>query len=240
MRFTRLVAATLLAATPLPAAAKDSEVFVLGALHALHEKEDSFGYDTLGRLIRAIRPDVILLEVTPEELAGRLETKGRPEYPKVIWPMLGEGGPKPYAMEARQPLYAELTGEASRRWGDFAAAFPAENGTLTAWSKATSDMLLAHWKSVADTQDEATDTLARARGRLNVALVPDADPGQARWDGAMVEVARKAIAENPGRRVLVLGSWRNRFMFVDALGAMKGAKLVDMKAWLGANGFGRP
>lgn len=239
MRFIGLMAAALLAATSIPAAAKDSEVFVLGALHALHEKEDGFGYDTLDRVIRAIKPDVILLEVTPGELTGKLETRGRPEYPKVIWPMLGTGGPKPYAMEAGQPLYGELTGDAAKRWGAFEKESPAEDAALDAYSKATSDMLLAHWKSVADTQDEATDALGRARSRLNAALVPGADPGQARWDGTMVDVAKKAIAENSGKRVLVLGSYRNRFMFVEELGKVKGAKLVDMKGWLGANGFGR-
>lgn len=239
MRFKALIVTALFAATAAPAAAKDSEVFILGALHALHEKEESFDYAALGRVITAIRPDVVLLEVTPEELAGKLETKGRPEYPKVIWPMLSASGPKAYAMEAGQPLYGELTGEAGKRWGAFANDLPAENAALTAHAQATSQVLLARWKSVADTQDEATDALGRARNQLNAAMVSGSDAGQARWDGVMVEASKKAIAENPGKRILVLGSYRNRYMFVDALGKTRGAKLVDMKGWLEANGFGK-
>lgn len=238
MRFTTLIAAALLAATAAPAAAKDSEVFILGALHGLHEKEESFDYDALGRVIRAIRPDVVLLEVTPEELAGKLETRGRPEYPRVIWPMLGADGPKPYAMEAAQPLYGEMTGDAGKRWGAFGKDSPAANAALTAHSEATSQVLLAHWKSVADTQDAATDALGHARTRLNAAMVAGSDAGQSRWDGVMVEASKKAIAENPGKRILILGSYRNRYMFVEKLGGTRGTKLVDMKAWLEANGFG--
>lgn len=238
MRLIALAAMTLSFASA-PAVAKNSEVFILGALHGLHEQEESFGYAELGRVIAAIKPDVVLLEVTPEELAGKLETKGRPEYPKVVWPLLTPQGPKAYAMEAGQPLYGKLTSDASKQFRDFKQNQPAEDAALAGFSAATSKALLAHWKSVADTQDEPTDALGRARNRLNAAMVPASDAGQRRWDGVMVEVARKAIADNPGKRILVLGSYRNRYMFMEELTGTKGARLVDMKAWLASHGFGR-
>jgi hypothetical protein len=239
MRLTILTAAAILGCAATPAAAKDADVFILGALHGLHEQEASFGYAELERVIDAIKPDVLLLEVTPEELAGKLETKGRPEYPKVIWPMLVGRELTAYAMEAAQPLYGELTGDASKRWGDFKQRAPAEDTALTSHSNATSNVLLAHWKSVADTQDEATDAVARARTDLNAAMVAGTDAGQRRWDSVMVDAAKAAIAGNPGKRILVLGSYRNRYMFVEQLRGIEGARLVDMKAWLEANGFGR-
>jgi hypothetical protein len=55
----------------------------------------------------------------------------------------------------------------------------------------------------------------------------------------MMAAVRQTIAENPGKRVLVLGTHRNRFMFVDALRPLSGTTLVDMNRWLLANGFGR-
>lgn len=231
------IAAILMPATAANTA-QPAQVYVVGALHALHEQEEAFGYDDLGRLIAAIKPDVILLEVTPEELTGKKDTPGRPEYPKVIWPMLVPGGPIPYAMEAGQPLYGELTSDASRRFGAFEKEFPAESAALSAYGKGANAALLAHWKSIADTQDSTTDALARARAALNAAMVTSTEAGQARWDGVMVDASRKAIAAHPGKRILVLGSYRNRFMFVEALGKVRGAKLVDMRAWLQANGFG--
>lgn len=240
MRSTALIGTALVTAVMGAATTQDTEIFVLGALGALHEKEESFRYETLDRVIRAIKPDVMLLEVTPEELAGRLETKGRSEYPNVVWPMLGQAGaPKVYAMEAAQPLYGELINEGNRIWGDFAKQRNVESSALTAHSDATTDILLAHWKSAADTQDEATDALADARNRLIAELLPTGAALQVRWDRVMVDVVRKAIAENPGKRVLVLGSHRNRFMFVDVLREVPGTRLVDMKGWMVANGFGR-
>lgn len=239
MRLIEITAAAIVCAVATPAAAKDAEIFVLGALHGLHEKEESFGYAELGRVIDKIRPEVIMLEVTPEELAGKLETQGRPEYPKVIWPMLSRPGMKAYAMEAGQPLYGELTGDAGKRFGDFKRDAPADDAALSSHGAATSAVLLAHWKSVADTQDEATDALGRAREQLNAAMVAGSGPGQKRWDGVMVYAVKAAIAGNPGKRILVIGSYRNRYMFVEQLRGVKGANLVDMKGWLEANGFGR-
>jgi hypothetical protein len=100
--------------------------------------------------------------------------------------------------------------------------------------------MLVRWKSPADTQDEATDALARSQRRLRAALVPSIGWIQVRWDRVLVDVATKAIAENPGRRVLVLGSHRNRFMLVEALGDLPGVRLVDMRSWLVSSGFGAP
>jgi hypothetical protein len=235
-----LIVAVLLHTARSGATAQETEVFVLGALGSLHEREESFDFATLDRVIRRIAPDVVLLEVTPEELAGKVETRGRPEYPRVVWRMLGgDGAPRPFAMEAGQPLYGELTSDAAQLWNGFAKDRPTENAALTAYSNATTDVLVAHWKSPADTQDEATDALARARHTLRAALLPAGEAIQVRWDRVMVDVARKAIAEHPGTRVLVLGSYRNRFMFVEALRDLPGVKLVDSHDWMAANGFGR-
>lgn len=239
MRSMTLVALAIMGTIAAPAAAKDTELFILGALHGLHEQEESFGYDELERVIEAIKPDVVMLEVTPEELAGKLETKGRPEYPKVVWPMLARLPVRAYAMEPGQPLYGELTGDAGARWGEFKKFSPADDAALTAHSTATSNILLAHWKSVADTQDAATDALGQARAELSAAMVAGTSAGQVNWDAFMVETVKSAIAANPGSRILVLGSYRNRFMFVEELNKVDGAKLVDMRGWLEASGFGR-
>jgi hypothetical protein len=240
MRFRVLVAAVLVTAPTGTLRAQDTEIFVLGALGALHEQEESFPYETLDRVIRGIKPEVLLLEVTPEELAGRVDTKGRPEYPKVVWPFLRAAGTlKVYAMEAAQPHYGELVGEGTRIFGEFAKQRPGENAALTAYTGAATDMLIAHWKSPADTQDEATDALSEARYGLIAGLLPEAHPFQKRWDSVMVDVARKAVTAHPGTRVLLIGSFRNRFMFTKALDNLPGIKVGDMKAWLDANGFGR-
>jgi hypothetical protein len=221
-------------------ATQQTDVFVLGSIGSLHDKVEGFGFGMLDRVIRGIRPDVMVLEVTPDELANRRDTKGRPEYPNVVWPMLRQpGAPRAYAMEAGQPLYRELIGEGDRIWREFARRRPDVNSALTAYTAAVTDVLLQHWKTAADTQDELTDLHARARYRLVASLFPAGQAFQARWDRVMVEAVRQAIAENPGKRVVVLGTHRNRFMFVDALRNVSRTTVVDTNRWMLANGFGR-
>jgi hypothetical protein len=224
----------------LAAKQQQTQVFVLGSIGALHEKSEAFRYETLDRVIKAIRPDVMLLEVTPDELAAKLDTKGRPEYPNVVWPILRTpGAPSAVAMEAAQPLYAQLTGEGARIMSDFAKQRPIAHAALSAYTTAVTDALLQHWQTVADTQDEVTDLHALTRNRLAASLLPAGDALQVRWDRGMMAAVRQTIAENPGKRVLVLGTHRNRFMFVDTLRPLSGTTLVDMNRWLLANGFGR-
>jgi hypothetical protein len=54
----------------------------------------------------------------------------------------------------------------------------------------------------------------------------------------MLDVATKVITEHRGRRVLVMGSFRNRFTFVEEFGDLPGVKIIDIGEWLTANGFG--
>jgi hypothetical protein len=240
MRSAILTAVITILLPAARASAQEAQVFVLGALGALHGERAGFTFQTLDTIIRRIAPDVVLLEVTPEELAGRLETRGRPEYPAVVWPLLQEpGAPVAYAMEAGQPLYGELTGAGGRLFTAFAAERPADNAALDAHTSATTALLLAHWDSPPDTQDEATDAAARARHALRAALLPASDEIQVRWDSVLVDVATKAIAAHPGKRVLILASFRNRFMFLEALREAPSVRLVNMHEWLTNNGFGR-
>ena len=59
IRLTVRTAAAILVCLATPAAGEDTELFILGALHGLHEQESSFGYDELDRVIKAIKPDVV-------------------------------------------------------------------------------------------------------------------------------------------------------------------------------------
>lgn len=208
-----------------------AEVFVLGSLGALHGREESFSYEDLDEAIRGIDPDVILLEVTGDELAGR--ARGKPEYARVVWSLLEEpDAPMAYAMEAEPALYDEIVSEGADILTEFAESRPAANAALQAWTEATTEALLAHWNRPSATQDETTDQMARARLALRSGLIPESRRLQERWDSAMVAAVQQAIRENPGSRILILGTFRNRFMFEDALREMLGTRVVDVSAWL--------
>jgi len=229
-----LAAIAVLALTAAANPPKDDAVFVLGALHALHEKEADFGYDRLKHLILAADPDVILLEVTPEELEGKLETKGRPEYPRAVWPLLAQSPEiKALAMEPAGDQYKQMVGAAS---AEMAAIKSRDPAAAAAWSRFNASLgtaLQAHWITPDTTHDTVTDDLARAWYAVaRESLGPRMAAGQVEWDGFMIDHAREAIAAHPGKRVLVLGSYRNRHLFEEALRKQAPERVVDMEEWL--------
>ena len=221
MRLILAMVAAMLSLVASPTAAATTEVFILGALHGLHEQEESFDYAKLGQVIEAIKPDVILLEVTPEELAGRLETKGRPEYPKVIWPMLAAGGPRSLRHGGGP---ASLWRTDQRREQDV-RRFQARVSRRGCGLDRSGDVQF-------ECASRSLEERGRYAGRGHRRVEPGAGSAHRRdgaglrgrpkrWDGTMVDSARAAIAANRDKRILVLGSYRNRFMFVDALNGMK-------------------
>ncbi len=211
-------------------------VYVVGALHALHQTEESFDFDTLHRVVTAIKPEVMVLEVRPDELAERKDTPGRPEYPKVIWPLLASSPVKAVAMEPGGQLFAQMTGDASNAMKAFTARDPEGSKQWSGYQRALETVLRAHWQHPADAHDITTGSLSRAYYTTQYATVGEAmRTVQEQWDRFMVDRALEAVRAAPDQRVLILCSYRNRHRFTDALGAEAASRLVEMESWLKAN-----
>lgn len=212
---------------PLPPDA----VIVLAPLHGLHEREPGFTYARLRSILDAAQPDLLLVETRPDELAGRTDTPGRPEYPAVIWPWLEA---RPTAVEAMEPggeVFAQMTGAAGAKYERFNAEQPQAAARSDALRRSLTLALLEHWKHPADAHDALTRDVVQAIVLSEQALGgPGADEGQAAWDGYMIERAREAIARHPGRRIVILGSYRNLRAFREGLAGEP--RLVDAEPWL--------
>lgn len=218
---------------PTRVSAESDGVFVIGALHALHEEEVNFDYNRLRELIVSIDPAVVVLEVRPEELSERQDTPGRPEYPAVLWDLLDEKDYEAVAMEPAGEAFRKLVEPAEH----LLAAFEKENPETVAWlaryRNALTRALVKRWNGVADTQDEITDDLMRGAYIVEAELRgPELAAVQRNWDGHMIRVAEEAIRSNPARRVLIVCSYRNRHAFVDSLEKKFPDRMVDIPEWL--------
>jgi len=208
-------------------------VYVVGSIQRLHASEPSFTFDDLRRIIDAVKPDVLVLEVRPDELAERKETQGRPEYPAIVWPWLTAHPTDVVPMEPGGETFKAMTGAAGAMFGTFEKEKPQADAYMTSLGRSLSVALQDHWRHPADVHDAVTIDLVRAQG-LAQAYLGGArfETSQAEWDGYMVARAREAIAANPGKRILVLASYRNLGVFREALSGE--ARLVDMEPWLRA------
>lgn len=240
----RLARSLLLLALPLavplaaaagaraPAVPPADAVLVVGALHALHEREPAFDFARLRSAIVAFAPDVMVLEVRPDELAGRKATPGRPEYPAVIWPLLAQTDTTAVAMEPGGDSFTAISGAASAAFAALRERDPAGAAALARLDAAAEDILLAYWQSAAQVQDETTATLAAGQQAAQIALAgPSFAAAQARWDAHMAAQALVAIRDHPGKRVMVIGSYRNRALLEGAVRDAVPTRALSAAAW---------
>jgi len=232
MTLRLLLALSLCAGFAAPAHAQPADgVYVVAAIQRLHASEPAYGYPHLRRILDAVRPDVVVLEVRPDEAEARKDTPGRPEYPNVVWPWLADHPLPVISMEPGGTTFAQMTGAAGARFERFGKEKPVADAYMTSLRRSLSAALQAHWRHPADAHDRVTADLVRAEGLAQAQLGGKAfETSQAEWDGYMVARTREAIAAHPGKRILVLASYRNLEAFREGL---KGEpRLVDMEPWL--------
>lgn len=233
-RFFCLLGLPLLAAglTPAHAAAPDHPVLIIGALHDLHEREPAFGYDQLRAAIRVFAPDILVLEVRPDELDEKKPTPGRPEYPAVIWPLLAETGVEAVAMEPGGAVFQAITGEAGAAFDALKRRNPDGAAALSRLGAQVDDILLLHWQRAGQVQDDTTASLTTGVQAAQFALAgPTFAAAQARWDSHMSARMVEAVRANPGKRVMVIGSYKNRAMLQQAAQAVAPQRVINASQW---------
>lgn len=219
-----------------------ADVYIVGALHGLHEREDSFDYAALSRVIDGIDPEVLVLEVRPDELTERKDTPGRPEYPKTVWPWLRGKTVAAIALELGNPEFTRRVTLVGERFAAFKQGEPRKSAWWSSYQTSLEQALLAHWRRASQTHDRVTEDLARSYYLTQYAVLSsELQQLQEQWDEEMVALARAAVRDNPDKKVLILVSYRNRHRFVDAIRLLAPERLVDMERWLRASeGAGEP
>ncbi len=210
-----------------------AEVFVLATLYRRHASTPAYNHDTLRRLITGIRPDVVVLDVSPRELREEIVSAGKAEYTEVVFPLLREHGYRAYAGEPDEPEFSEIVGQLGRA----TTAFRTEHAGLAAADRAHDEATyaaLAHlWRSAADVNGAVTDRLLAGRRAYQdaVAGAAVADAWQ-RWNEHTLAVIRRAVRENPGGRVLVLAGIENCAQLRPVLRNARDLRLIDIEALL--------
>lgn len=210
----------------------DNAVLVIGALHDLHDSEPAFGYDGLRAAIIAFAPDILVLEVRPDELAERKSTPGRPEYPAVIWPLLAQMRVEAVAMEPGGDIFKAITGEAGAAFDRLKKDNPEGAAALSRLDSVADEILLNYWKSAAQAHDETTASLATGLQAAQVALAgPGFASAQSQWDAFMSDRALQAVRANPGKRVMIIGSYKNRAMLDRVMRDAAPQRVISASDW---------
>lgn len=78
--------ASLLLIATNPLSAKTGKVYVFPTLHRLHQQNTNYTYDSLKAAITRIRPDIIAIEIRPEDISADSNYL-RNNYPYEMWMM---------------------------------------------------------------------------------------------------------------------------------------------------------
>ncbi len=211
-----------------------TDVYVVGTLYRRHATVAAYDLATVRRIVQAIKPDVLVVDCTPQEVRDRRVHESKIEYAQIIFPLIQEQSYKVYPAEPDEPLFTEIVQAAAAAHKTFQSTKPQESAALQDYVKATYAALAIHWRGPADVQDTLTGQVLAARVALDGRMVGTAEY-TARWNQHWTDAILRAVRENPGKRVLALTGIENRAWIVDALTKSPDVELVDMPSWLQSN-----
>jgi len=216
--------------------ADNQELFVLGTLYKRHEIVPAYDLAVLKKTIVAIRPDVLVLDVSPSELAEQKVHPSKIEYPGVIFPLVRAGRYRVYAGEPAEPMFTEIVQALGSANTQLNKDKPDDRITIQEFSDATYEALAKIWVSPADVNSAVTERVLGGKQALEARLLGAVHSDSwARWNGHAVEVALRAVRENPGKRVLMITGIENCAGVREHLRRQNSVNLVDMERWLHAN-----
>lgn len=227
----------LLCCLPLLAAARTpvTEAAVLSTLHAMHDDVPAYSQEALAASVRKLAPDVLCIEVRPDRFAGRAPEPNKIEYPGAIYPLIEAQDYRVYPMEPAEPDYGRILAPYKRASETFGEAHPEQAEAFAAHMEAMYAVLRTYWTSPARVNDATTDAQMRAKHALQEALVGDGErEGWEAWNRAFLEAVDRAVAENPGRRIVVLAGVEHGYWLRDHLARRDDVRLLDTAALLSA------
>lgn len=213
--------------------AKKSEVFVLGTLYNRHENVAGYQLDALKKAIELIDPDIMVLDVNPEELREQKVSAGKIEYPGVIFPYLKRKGIKAYPGEPGEPMFTEIVNAVANLRKDLADKYPARNMAMRRFRTTTFEALVLLWTSPAVANSETTEKVIVGLKAYEAKMLgPLEIESHERWDRYAAEMVLKAARENQGKRILQLTGIENCPRIRRELKRSNRIKLIDMEEWL--------
>lgn len=229
-RILRVLASALVLAMALPAAAKapPAQVAVLATLHQLHATSPAYSFEALGRAIERLQPDVLCVELQPDDLQRRPAEATKQEYPDVVYPLIDRHHYRVYAMEPAEPVYSDILNPYIQAGHDFSVRAPEQAEAFSRYSDGAYIGLQAYWASPARVNDAVTDSVLRAKHELQQAMVGDGErTGWERWNRQFLGVILQAAKENPGKRIVVIVGAEHGYWLRGHLAQAPGVQLLD-------------
>lgn len=215
-----------------------NEVFVIATLYRRHATTPVYDLEALKKIITAVNPEVVVLDVNPKELKEEKVYPGKIEYTEVVFPFLKAHPCKAYAGEPAEPMFSEIVEATIRVHKDFETQKPEAFQTFEKFEAAAFEALKVSWATPADVNSRITDQVLAGKVTLQDKLLgPVSTEGWERWNKHISDMALKAAKENPGKRILVLVGIDNCYTVRERLRKSSDVTLIDTEYWLRKHHF---
>ncbi|MBQ4854034.1 hypothetical protein IMW82_05050 [Rhodanobacter sp. B2A1Ga4] len=216
-------------ALPLRAATiPPTQVAVLATLHQLHATTPAYSFEALGRAIERLQPDVLCVELQPDDLQRRPAEPTKQEYTEVVYPLIDRHHYHVYAMEPADPAYSGILTPYIQAGQDFSVRAPEQAEAFSRYSDGAYIGLQAYWTSPTRVNDAVTDSVLRAKHELQQAMVGNGErTGWERWNQQFLGIILQAAKENPGKRIVVVVGAEHGYWLRGHLAQAAGVQLLD-------------
>lgn len=197
-----------------------TKVAIIGSLHEYHHKLKGYSFQSIKKLISSKKPDVICIEVKPENYKGK-GTKFAPyEYREVLMPFLLKTGAKIEPFDWGNEDWSELMAEQKSLSKDpkTSGLFKAIINPVELLLKHSGSMEIAELDHKFFNSPFMDDWISSA-----YSLLSEAFPGNKiskianERNRNMARLLIAAIRRNPGKKILVLVGIEHKYALKDAL-----------------------
>ncbi|QQS40515.1 MAG: hypothetical protein IPM63_14255 [Acidobacteriota bacterium] len=210
-----------------------TEVLVLSTLHQFHGKDNSYTFEELSEIVESYRPNIIAVELTPEDLRTRKEQKTKVEYQKSIFPSADKIKAKMVPMEPAEPKFSELVGLIRASDSELGEKKPDAADGFSTYVDALYGYLFDHWRSAAEVNSARTDALFEVKHAYQNSLYGEKqEKGWEGWNSHFLEKVLETARANKGSRILVTVGAEHSYWLREKLGEQEGIRLIDAETFL--------
>lgn len=207
---------------------RPAKVFVLSTLHNFHSGNEYYSFETLSKIVKSLRPDIICVELSKADLDSRRTQKIKQEYQLSIFPLADKYNYSLVPLEPSEPKFSELVDLVRRSETELKSNSPEKAEAFSEYSDSLYDYLFSSWNSPYSVNSRQTDALFEVKHRFQDKLFgPLQAQGWEGWNQHFMEVIRNSAAENPGTRIVVLVGVEHAYWIRNQLRSESGTRLIE-------------
>lgn len=196
-------------------------VHFVPTLHQYHAAAPGYGFDALTAVLEALRPDVLVVELTQRAASHRRPQTVKREYQNSVFPYVEQRGIPMVPMEPDEPLFTELVTQSVEAEHRFRERWPARHAEYEHSVMNLLQHLLTSCDSPAAFDSEQTDRLIERKHATDNELFGAAcKDAWERWNEHFAQTIAQAARTHAGQCIVALAGFEHGYWLRPRLHAL--------------------